>query len=97
MNVQLSYDICEMFIFTFTEESMDYIQFSRILSFAACETRRCVNITIVDDLVDEPVEEFDVTLERTLHLESRIRLQPMDAMVIINDDEGKNNKHCTKN
>ena len=68
---------------------MDYIQFSRILSFAACETRQCVNTTIVDDLVDEPVEEFDVTLERTLQLESRISLHPVDALVIINDDEGK--------
>ena len=35
--------------------------------FAACETRRCVNVNIVDDLVDEPEENFflDYTLERT--------------------------------
>ena len=73
---------------------MDYIGFSRNLSFAACETRQCVNITIVDDLVIEPVEKFDVSLERNIDLDTRISLQPVGARVIINDDEG--NQHCTK-
>ena len=69
---------------------MDYIRLSMDLSFAACETRQCVNITIVDDFVDEPVEEFDVTLERTIGLDSRISLRPVDARVVIHDDdEGK--------
>ena len=67
---------------------MDYIEVSRMLSFAACETRQCVNLTIVSDLVDEPVEEFDVTLERTINLDPRISLQPVDARVIIHSDEG---------
>ena len=68
---------------------MDYIGLSRILSFRACETRQCVNVTIVDDLVDEPEEVFDVTLERTISLNTRIHLRPVDARVFINDDERK--------
>ena len=68
---------------------MDYIGLSMILTFAACETRQCVNITIVNDLVDESVEEFEVTLERTLGLDSRITIKPVDARVIIHDDGGK--------
>ena len=68
---------------------MDYIGLSMILSFAACETRQCVNITIVDDLVDELDEEFDITLERTIGLDSRISLRPVDARVIIEDNDGK--------
>ena len=72
---------------------MDYIRLSRILSFAACETRQCVDITIVDDLVNEPVEEFDVTLERTLGLDSRISLDPVDARVLIRDNDGKSALH----
>ena len=59
------------------------------LSFAACETRQCVNITIIDDFVDEPDEEFDVTLERTIGLDSRISLLPVDARVLIEDNESK--------
>ena len=68
---------------------MDYIGLSMILTFDACDIRECVNITIVNDLVDEPVEEFDVTLERTPGLDSRISLRPVDARVIIHDDDGK--------
>ena len=68
---------------------MDYIELSRILTFAACDTRQCVNITIVDDSVNEPVEEFDVTLEGTRGLDPRISLNPVDARVVIFDDDGK--------
>ena len=67
---------------------MDYIGVSTILSFAACETKQCLNITIVSDLVDEPVEEFDVILERTIGLDTRISLDPVDARTII-DNDGK--------
>ena len=68
---------------------MDYTGLSRILSFAACETRQCVNVIIVDDLVDEPVKEFNITLERTMDLDSRISLRPVVTRVIIHDNEGK--------
>ena len=65
---------------------MDYIGLSMILSFPSCETKQCLNIVIVIDLVDEPVEKFDVTLERTTGLDPRISLQPVDARIIIDDD-----------
>ena len=68
---------------------MDYIGLSRILSFPACDTRQCENITIVDDSEDELVEEFDVTLERTIGLDPRISLNPVDARVVIHDNDGK--------
>lgn len=67
---------------------MDYIGLSRFLNFSACETRRCVTVTIVNDLVCEPEEEFDLTLERTVGLNPRIRLQPPDGRVSITDNEG---------
>ena len=68
---------------------MDYIGVSNILNFAACETRQCVNVIIVDDTVNEPVEEFDVTLERTLGLDTRISLDPVGARVVIYDEKSK--------
>ena len=37
-----------------------------LLSFAACQIRSCVNVSIINDIVLENVESFDVTLERTL-------------------------------
>ena len=70
---------------------MDYLELNTILSFAACETRSCVNVTIVDDMVDEPdpIESFHYTLERTPGLDSRISLAPVDGVVEIIDDDGK--------
>ena len=76
----------DFYFHIFTVDPMDYIEVSRILRFAACEARQCLNVTIVSDLMDEPVEEFDITLERTIGLDTRIRLAPVDASVIINDD-----------
>ena len=73
-----------MFPCMITEEPIDYTEVTRILSFAACETRQCVNIMF--DMVNETVEEFGVTLERTMGLSPTISLQPVDARVIINDD-----------
>ena len=61
---------------------------STIVTFGACETRRCVNITIVNDMQSESDEVFDVTLERTTDLSDRITLNPLDGSVKIRNDDG---------
>ena len=43
----------------------------------------------MDDEPNEPVEEFDVTLERTVGLDPRISLLPVDARVVIYDEKSK--------
>ena len=65
---------------------MDYIGFSRILSFGACETKQCADVVMVDDLVDEPQKRFCITLERTPNLNIRIMLDPVDELIFIQDD-----------
>ena len=72
----------------FTVIPMDYGAPSTVLMFAACETRSCVNVTIVDDLVDELEEILNVTLERTPGLDSRITLYPVDGQIVIIDNDG---------
>ena len=54
-----------------------------ILMFAACEMRSCVNVSIVDDMILENTESFDVILERTPDLDSRITLDPGNGIVEI--------------
>ena len=68
------------------------------MNFAACETRQCVNVTIVDDTPNEPVDVFDITLERTLGLDTRISLDPVDARVVIYDEKSKSVRldNCVK-
>ena len=68
---------------------MDYEALSTTLMFAACETRRCVNVTIVDDIIVEPCEMLDVTLKRIPGLNGRISLSSMAAIIEIINDDGK--------
>ena len=68
---------------------MDYLELNSILSFDTCQMRHCVNVTIVDDLVDEPLEYFNFTLERTPDLDTRISLFPVDGRIAIIDNNGK--------
>ena len=72
----------------FSVSPMDYTELNSMLSFAACETRRCMNVTIVDDLVNEPPELFVYTLERTPGLDTRISLDPIDGRMSITDNDG---------
>ena len=83
-------DTCIIPVIISTVAPMDYGGLSSILMFAACETQSCVNVTIVDDLVDEPgdLDVFDVTLERTPGLDSRISLDPVDGQIVIIDNDG---------
>ena len=67
---------------------MDYLALNSILSFDACQTRRCTDVTIMNDLVDEPLEYFDFTLERTPDLDTRISLNPVDGRIAIIDNDG---------
>ena len=73
-----------------TVAPMDYIGLSTILMFEACQRRRCVNVTIVDDeVLEREVESFTVTLQRTTGLNNRITLNPVDGVVEITDNDGK--------
>ena len=66
--------------------------------FEACQTRRCVDVEIIDDTVEEPEEVFTYTLRRTPDLDARIELNPVDGQVEIVDDdreyEGKKHFQC---
>ena len=67
----------------YTEDSMDYQPLSTTISFESCETRQCINISIVSDLIDEPEESFNYTLERTPDLDPRISLDPVEGEIVI--------------
>ena len=60
-----------------------------ILIFRSCETRACINVTIVDDNVTELTEWFSVKLGRTDSLNPRITLNPFVAVVEIMTNNGE--------
>ena len=65
---------------------MDYELSASTFSFSARETRQCVNVAVVNDVIDEPEERFGVTLERTPDLNNRIILDPVNGEIFIQDD-----------
>ena len=68
---------------------MDYVSLDGLLMFGSCEREACITITIVNDLVDEEEELFHVDLERTPGLDMRISLAPIEAEIIIEDDDSE--------
>ena len=66
----------------------DYGEVSVTLSFEECEERQCVGISVVDDLINEPVETLSLSL--TANPELHLTLHPQTSEVAILDDDGKN-------
>ena len=77
-----------MFLCVVSPGDYDLVSTGTILAFDACDTQRCVEISIVDDVIVELTEPFFVTLERTTGLDRRIILYPIDAKVDITDNDG---------
>ena len=67
----------------------DYVSVDEEVTFAACESQRCVNVRITDDLVNEPEETFSLSLTRSTS--THISFSPVTAEVVVTDDDG--NEH----
>ena len=67
---------------------MDYSAVSALMMFDSCETRQCIDISIVNDAVRENTESFFVTLVRTPDLDHRITLDPVAGEIDITTDDG---------
>ena len=68
---------------------MDYGELDVLLTFGSCETRKCVNVSILDDGPGEPDEFFTYHLMRTSNLHPTIELDPVDGQVQIYDGDGE--------
>ena len=75
--------------FSQTVNGMHYITLDVMLEFDACESRKCLNVSIVDDSVDERNEYFTFHLRRTVSLHNRISLTPVDGRILILDNDGR--------
>ena len=82
--------ICTLCSLSFsTVETMDYGALDVIMMFDECERRRCMNVSITQDLVDEPDEFFNFHLNRTTDLSPRIEIDPVDGIIEIVNDDGE--------
>ena len=77
-------------IFIYTVQKIDYEAIDVILTFEACEKRKCVDVVIFDESVnDQEPESFSYHLTRTPGLDPRIELDPANGTVMIISDEGE--------
>ena len=59
-----------------------------MVEFTSCQRRHCVSsISIVDDLVLEDIESFNVSIVRN-GLDNSISLRPTAAKIEISDNDG---------
>ena len=65
----------------------DYVAVEEELTFAPCESRRCVNVRLTDDLVNEPDETFSISLSSS---SPHIIFSSPSVEVLVIDDDGKN-------
>ena len=65
----------------------DYEELNIDVTFLACEKQRCFNISIVNDLINEPEETFTIHLS-TISTLSYLDIHPDTGEVIITDDDG---------
>ena len=63
----------------------DYSTTSTRLLFDTCDSRACINVSVMDDNIAEKVESFNVTLEM---IHPKIRLESVHGVVTIVDDDG---------
>ena len=85
-NVGIFCDVNLPIGFLITGSGSDFEQYSGVLRFVACQPILCIGITIVDDLVLESLESFNISLEG-VGLDSSFFLDPTVAQIdIINDD-----------
>ena len=57
--------------------------------FSPCDTRNCVDVSIVDDSILEDDESFLVTLLGLLDHDERIDLDPVNEEIVILDNDSE--------
>ena len=83
------FSVVRLLCIHFAVSPMDYVTLAEVLILGACQAQHCVAVTIVDNMINEPEENFHVSLERTPGLNSRITLEPMEAVIAIIDNDGR--------
>lgn len=75
---------------TFLVSPSDYATIqSTIVTFNACDARRCVDISITNDNNVEKSEMFTVALSKTPGLDSRVSLDSPTTSIQITDVDGR--------
>lgn len=67
----------------------DYEAVDVTLTFQPCDRQQCVNVSITDDLINEPEERFAVSLTLSDDNPPYVTLGSAAGDIVITDDDGK--------
>ena len=67
----------------------DYEAVDVTLTFQPCDRQQCVNVSITDDLINEPEERFAVSLTLSDDASPYLTLGSAAGDIVITDDDGK--------
>ena len=76
-----------MIISSSTVSSTDYGAVNETVTLTSCEKLHCVNLSIINDFLNEPVETFSLSLTRSPDTPPFILVTPAAGEVIITDDD----------
>ena len=68
--------------------SADYANTTAVMRFGVSSGKQCVQIQVINDMVPETQEYFQVKVAMTIPLPG-IVLTPDNATIVINDDDGE--------
>ena len=68
---------------------MDYIVYSKELSFSPCDMVQCKEVVIIDDKTVEKDESFDLILERLPGISRHAHIDPDMTTITILDNDSK--------
>ena len=69
---------------------LDYVPLDSTITFGACENRKCVNISIIDDQKVEKAEYFHIKLLRSPGLREGVIFNQIDGQIWIYSQDSKN-------
>ena len=73
----------------FSVSPEDYEAVDVTLTFQPCDRQQCVNVSITDDLINEPEERFAVSLTLSDNNPPYVTLGSAAGDIVITDDDGK--------
>ena len=74
---------------------LDYVPLDSAIAFGACDNRKCVNISIVDDQKVEKAEYFHIKLLRPPGLREGVTLNPIDGQIRIYSQDSTNDNYIS--
>ena len=78
-----------LILLLFLAPGEDYVPVTSILTFEECEREVCMDVPLINDIVLEDTEKFNVIMTKLPDTNERIKLEESERLYTIVDVDGK--------